>query len=157
MEDTGQGTSGLTRDDSIHPRESVSGVSGLSGSAHFSLVPRSLASDTKDTLRWLTETKNQRKRQRDTECQIYPTERLRLTHEHEMEMKRMEIDARAAELHARAAELELGRAHERWMKECDLGLHGKHIGKVSSQASDVGSGVETQGLGHLDGLKIDQS
>lgn len=109
LEDAGQGTNSLPSDDPIHARESVSGVSG---SAHSSLIPQSPASDTKDTL---TATKNQRKRQRATQRQVYSTEHLRLAQEHELELRRMELDARAAEL-------KLARAHERWMKECELGL-----------------------------------
>lgn len=75
-------------------------------------MPRKRAPDLNDTLKSLIEVKNKRKRQRDTEIQDQTTKRLCLTHQHEINMKQMELEARAAE-----------RAHERWMKECDLGLH----------------------------------
>ncbi|MCJ1461409.1 hypothetical protein MMC07_000006 [Pseudocyphellaria aurata] len=58
------------------------------------------------------EMKNNRKRQRDTDIQDQTTKQLRLTHQHKITLKRMELNIKAAE-----------RAHERWMKEVDLGMH----------------------------------
>lgn len=114
MEDAGGGTDGITIDSSIDftiQSTQRRSVSVPSDSIQSSLAPRKHVSDLNGTLK------------RDTEIQTQITERLRLTQKHEMEMKRMELQARAAEM-----------AHERWMKECELGLHHKNVGEAFSQA-----------------------
>ncbi|MCJ1464082.1 hypothetical protein MMC07_002694 [Pseudocyphellaria aurata] len=103
---------GGTQNNPVDLVQSTPGENVVTPSGSPGLVSRKRAPDLNDTLKSLIEMKNSRKRQRDTDIQDQTTKRLRLTHEHEIALKRMELNAQAAE-----------RAHERWMKELDLGMH----------------------------------
>ena len=93
---------------------------------------RKRAPDLNDTLRSMIEIKNDQKRQRDVDIQDQTTKRLCLTQQHEIELKRIELDVKAAE-----------RAHERWIKEFDQGMHRpKSVGKETGVESSVNDEVD---------------
>lgn len=90
--------------------------------AELVVMPRKRAPHLNDTLRSLIEIKNNRKRQINTEVQDQTINCLCLTHQYEMKLKWMELEAGATK-----------RAHERWMKDCDLELHRNDVKRTKAR------------------------
>lgn len=126
------GSDGLTKDDPIDlAQQATSGnisESPVAGSSSVAGPSITRKRGDESLIKAIVEAKNNRKRQCNSEIQAQTTERLRLSHVHEMEMKRHEMELKRMELEARAAE----RAHEQWMKESELGFHQVDLGNMSN-------------------------
>lgn len=132
-------TAGLTKNDLIDLAQSGFNGASTSLAAFTSSVSAfcKRAPDLNDTLRSMIEIKNDQKRQRDVDIQDQTTKRLCLTQQHEIQLKRIELDAKATE-----------GAHERWIKEFDQGMHRpKSVRKEKKVGSSVNDEVDVDQTG----------